>query len=1378
LTRSPLAAYLPQDRLRALARAAELPGVCRGAALFSDISGFTSLTEALTRQSGQRRGVDELTRRINAVHQALTDEVDRWGGSVLALAGDGMTCWFDDGTGPAGGAARRAVACAEAMQRAMAHFDGLAVKIGIATGPALRVVLGDPTIQLIDLLGGATVADAVRAQGVAVAGEVLVDDTTAEALGRERLSDTRRTNQDHTFHRVVPARGAALPLPAADDDADDGAASPPVATKRLRPWVLPVVFERETASDGLFAIDLRPATAVFVHVALGIAPQVDADRAALASTVARVQRTLWQHGGVLLEVSVDAAGTCCYGNFGAAQVHEDGAQRALRAALELRQQLADAGIAARMGLASGTLCVGGYGGSRRRSFGALGDAVNAAARLMSLALPGEVLVAGRVRQPLADVEFSLEARPPIGVRGKAEPLPVFAVLGLQRRRSIRLQEPVTTLPIVGRETETAQLARAIDAARAGRGQVLRIVAEAGMGKSRLLTEAIRLARRGGLIGYGGACRQSGALTPYAVWQGVWTAWFDIDPTLPPRRQRQAAQAALALHAPAHVDAWPLLGAVLGQEWPDTPLTAALQPKDRKSLLHAMLGCCWQAAAAEAAEDGMGLLLALEDLHAADTLSLELLADLARGIASMPVLVLAAERRSADERDPLPGLPDAQLIELRSLGPAEVEHIVRAKLAQQFPERHAPLPRGLLEHIAARAQGNPFYVEELLDYLHDRGLDPGQAGALQALELPASLHSLVLSRIDALSTAQQNVLKAASVMGREVAVAELQGYCPTLGTAEVVAAALAELGRLGFMPSLPDAPEPRHVFRHPVTQEVAYESIGLDTRAQLHGQYARYLEARAPEAEAQASLLAHHFMQAERALGRVKACRYLRLAGEQAAARFANEEALAHFEQALQWLPEAAVLERFELLVQRQALFDLQAQRERQTQDLDTLDQLAARLPDAAVRRAKVAVLRAQLDTELGRYASARAHALHALALLDGDTAPKSPASQVEATMQLAQVMLLSGAAPASRPLLDAALALAREHGLVAEQATALAAIGHLHWQIGDFAACEHWFSEALQLARQGAPWRAQLNLLNGLGAVAQSRSRLDEAARRYEEALQLARRIGDRSGEAMLLNNLGSAGLVGGRFHQARQHAEQAARIFAETGETVLHAQALVTAAEAHRELGQLQPALAMSEHALELLRAGGSRPGEALVLENLGLIEAAAGRREAGLARLHAAVQTSREIGSVAREASALVHLGQLQSDCGDLAAARQSLAEAEALLPSLDNQDLALELDAAQAQLLAAQGTPGAAGRLEQLLPRLFDPPGPDAPCLPMGLYTTAWQVLTAAADPRAQALARCSRRELLARADRIPDAAARSVFLALAEHRWILQESTDDR
>lgn len=1365
-----LHAYLPQDRRRALALGHALPELDRGAVLFADISGFTTLTETLTHGSGARRGVEEVARRINAVHQALIDEVERRAGSVIGFAGDGLTCWFAADAADVDRAASAAARCALALQRAMRRFPELSVKVGLAAGAVQRLVVGDPALQCIDLLAGATVARAARAERLADAGDVVADAAVvraamggAAAAAGVQAGAARTAPDGEVFH---PLRDDGSPADDSPATVSVPAAEPDAAV--LRPWVLPFVAQRELASGGLFATDLRPATAVFVRLALGTAGADDdlaaeADRAGLARHVAQVQRLLRDHGGVLLEVAVDASGTALYGNFGAAHVHEDDGARALRAALALRQQLDDAGLAAQIGVSAGTLCVGGYGSASRRSYGAIGDEVNTAARLMSLAQPGEILASGRVRQAAGDDVFAAEPRPPIAMKGKSEPLPVFAITGLQQRRAIRLQEPAALLPMVGRAAEAAVLAEVIEQARDGHGSVLRIVGDAGMGKSRLLAEGIRLARRAGFIGYGGACRLDGVRTPYLVWQGIWTAFFDLDPALPQRRLRAAVQAELQALAPEHVEAWPLLGAVLGQDWPDAPFTAALQPKDRKALLEAVLLRCLEGAAAEAAQDGHSLLLVLEDLHAADPLSRELLAAVARAVATLPVLVLATERPQRGAADgpaqALAALPHVRQLELAGIGLADVEHIVRGKLALRFPDRSGPVPTELLARMAERAQGNPFYVEQLLDSLHDRGLDPRRPEAVQALELPASLHGLVLARLDRLPATQQGLLKAASIIGREFTLAELHGYCPTLGTADAVAADLAELARLGHAPALPDAAEPTHVFGHLVTLEASYESIGHETRARLHGQYARYVEGRAPGGVPLrlAPLLAHHH---ERAGSTAEACRYHRLAGEQAAARYANAEALAHFERALQGLAAADLDGHWDVLRRRVALHDLLGRRDSQRHDLEALERLAPRLADAELRRAEAATLRATLEAERGDYAAAGAAAAAAIAALDEAPAERADAAmalRVAARLQQARAALASGDAAGARGPIEQARTLADTrlagHPLRIQALSQAAAVAH---HDGDYAAAERVLHEALALAAAHDEPRRRVNLLGSLGVMVKAQGRHDEAAAHYAQALELARRIGDRPGEAMLLNNLGSACLAAGRHDEAARHSEAAARMYADAGEPVQHALALVNFAEAHRERGEPARALVLSAQALALLRASGFRAGEALVLENTGLAEAALGRRADALASLREAVRIAADIGAPAREASARLHLGQVQAAAGDAAAAEASLDAADALSRTLGDDALTLEIDAAQALRLLEAGRPAdALRRLEsRLLPRLLAEPAPGVAELPPALHAAALRVLRGSGDARAAAIETRGRAALVGRAAHTDD------------------------
>jgi adenylate cyclase len=203
-----LAAYLPQDRRQALIAGAALPEHDEGSALFADIAGFTPLTEALDRALGARRGVEEMTRRINRVYDAMIVEIERYGGSVIGFAGDSITCWFDERVMGDGywvleansptpitqhPAPARAVACALALQHDMQQFatitlpngstSALSLKVAVASGPARRFVVGDPAIQLLDVHAGAPLARTAAGEHLTRPGEVLLDQPTATALG-------------------------------------------------------------------------------------------------------------------------------------------------------------------------------------------------------------------------------------------------------------------------------------------------------------------------------------------------------------------------------------------------------------------------------------------------------------------------------------------------------------------------------------------------------------------------------------------------------------------------------------------------------------------------------------------------------------------------------------------------------------------------------------------------------------------------------------------------------------------------------------------------------------------------------------------------------------------------------------------------------------------------------------------------------------------------------------------------------------------------------------------------------------------------------------------------------------------------------------------
>lgn len=271
--------YLAQDRLRALARQQMLPAQAQGAALFADISGFTVLTEALALRHGERRGVEVLSQAVGGVYDALITEVERFGGSTLSFAGDAITCWFDAAGDAehAAPAAARAVQAALAMQRglqaaadvaaaastadaASSQTAPLALKVSVASGPAHRLAIGDASIQTLDVLAGSTVTRVAMADALAQAGDVLLDEATAAAVQAPVLA--RRTHATGLVFALLDPTWRG-PLQHAPPRPSPLVQPPPAEV--LRPWVLPFVFERETAGQGLFDTDLRPVVALFLR---------------------------------------------------------------------------------------------------------------------------------------------------------------------------------------------------------------------------------------------------------------------------------------------------------------------------------------------------------------------------------------------------------------------------------------------------------------------------------------------------------------------------------------------------------------------------------------------------------------------------------------------------------------------------------------------------------------------------------------------------------------------------------------------------------------------------------------------------------------------------------------------------------------------------------------------------------------------------------------------------------------------------------------------------------------------------------------------------------------------------------------------------------
>jgi predicted ATPase/class 3 adenylate cyclase len=1093
--------------------------------------------------------------------------------------------------------------------------------------------------------------------------------------------------------------------------------------ERLRPWLLPPIYERLRAGLGEFLTELRPVAALFLRFG-GIDYEADDARARLDAYIRWAQGVLAAYDGLLLQLTIGDKGSYFYAAFGAPSAHEDDARRAALAALELREppQALAFVDSTQIGISQGTLRAGAYGGATRRTYGVLGDDVNLAARLMQRAMPGEVLVSDRVRQALAgdralrrDDLFVLEALPLARLKGMPDPVPVFRLAGA-RNRAFRLAEPAHALPLVGRAAELAVLAEKLDLALRGQGQVLGITGDAGLGKSRLVSETLVLARRKGLRAFGGACQSYGTNSSYLVWGPIWRGIFGLDPEAPLRRQVKLLEAAIAQLAPERRQALPLLGPLLGLPLEQNEFTLALEPQHRQSALHALLLDCLRAAARTAAEEESGLLLVLEDLHWIDPASHDLLELLARAMADAPLLIVLAYRPPELLRLQTPRVEALEYfthVELRALSADESEQIIQAKLAQLLPARRGAAPPALVARVTARAQGNPFYIEELLHYLHDRGIDPLDDAAISALDLPASLHTLILSRIDQLSEHQRATLKVASVIGRLFHFAWLHGANPTLGKAESLRADLAELARLELTPLDTPEPELAYLFKHIITQEVAYSSMAAQARARLHVQRAQYLERL--EAERYLDLLAYHYDQsANRAKRRV----YLRRAGEAAAARYANTEALDYLSRALDLAPETDAAERYALLLAIEKVHDLQGAREAQARDLAALELLAEALADDAWR-AEVAARRASYAYRVGDSTGSIAAAARAVALAP---ASDTTALAVGAHRQWAWALLLQGDYAASERQAAASLDLARATGDRRGEGLALGTQGAIAWYQGDYAAARAAYEQSLRICREIGNRQGEGLVLGNLGLAASAQGDYAAARAAYEQSLHICREIGDRLGEGWGLGVLGDAALSQGDYAAARAAYEQSLHIRHIVGDRQGEGWALGSLGLIAHSLGDHQAACGYARQALSIAQAIGDRDWEAFALTVLGHAELDQGHPTAATEAYQAALSIRRDLGQPTKAAEPLAGLARVALAAGD---SESALAHVTDILAHLANSTLE----------------------------------GADEP---LRVYLTCYEVLYAAGDARAAAILDAAHALLHERAARIPDRATRRAFL----------------
>lgn len=1166
-------AYIAESRRRALIEGRTMPDRVDGAALFADISGFTPLTEALAGELGARRGAEELVANLNRILAALIQDLHEFEGDVIYFSGDAITCWIegDDGS--------RATACALAMQERMTDVGlvttaggttvELALKVAVAVGAARRFVVGDPEEQLIEVLAGGLVDDVALAESVATQGEVVLDRSAVARLGDRVVLRETRALDGREFGVVDRLEVVVERTPAPQ-------ALEPVPDEIARQWLLPTVYDRLATGGGAMFAELRTVYPMFIRFG-GIDYDEDPDAVArLDAFIRRSQHILAAYGGNLLQLTLGDKGAYLYAVFGSPRAHEDDAVRAVSAAWDLQQTLrgrtADEQI--QIGISTGRVLSGTCGHPLRRTFACLGDPVNLAARLMSKAGAGETLATGEVVAGGGE-RFSWSELEPMRLKGKSETVAAFS-LSAARERVTRRHERYP-LPMVGREEELAQIDEAHRAALDGIRNVVGIMAEAGLGKSRLVAEVVRRMRAAGHRVVFGEAQAFGTNTSYLAWREPWHEIFGLEED-PERTQIARVERTLADVNPSHVRRAPLLASLLGLELPDNEVTAAFDAKLRKASLESLLADVLRAEA-----ERRPLVIVLEDCHWIDEASLDLFEVLVRETAGLPVLFIAAYRPEIrdDLGARLRSVADFAQLVLEELTPEAVERVVAAKIHQQYGAHVTPAGE-VIELIVERSGGNPFYIEELIDFFRLRNADLGDSSSVAAVDLPDSLQSLVLSRIDTLDGPPRRTLKVASILGREFIAPSLPAVYPDLGTLGSVGAALELLGEADLV-TRDREDDDSWIFRHAVTRDVAYESIPFALRATLHEAAGAHFES-LDTGGFNLDLVAHHYWYSENLDKKIE---YQRRAGDAAQAAYANGAAIEYFERLSQLVDDD---ERRAALLKLGGVLELVGSWERaETVELEALALAERSGVASAVAWCEVAL--AEVARKQGRYDEASGR-LDRAARLFGETDDRAGKGRV---------FHLGGTLAAQRGDLDGARSL---------------------------------YEQSLKLRRELGDLAGAAAVLSNLGVVAEYSGDLEGSRHFHEQALEARTSIGDRWAIAVSNTNLGMIAVLQKRFGAARELFDTAMRLNSEVGDSWMVAVSHNNLGNAHRGLGDVEKARSHYAASAEAYLAYGDRWAAAFLLEDISMLAATENRPSVALEMLGAADRMRQEIDTPRSEA------------------------------------------------------------------------------------------------------------------------------------------------
>lgn len=896
---------------------------------------------------------------------------------------------------------------------------------------------------------------------------------------------------------------------------------------------------------------------------------------------------VYKYEGVVDKISGDGLMAL----FGAPISHENNAERAVRAAMDMQTELqqfssqfqAEVGhaINVRIGLHSGVVIVGGIGVDLMMNYTAIGDTVNLAHRIEEAAPPGSILISESVYRQVRAF-FDCTQISVLNLKGIAQPVTAYRVVGQRLRPGSPRGVEGLQAPMIGRDQELIVLKQsAAEVLAQGKGQLVIITGDAGLGKSRLTLEFKASLEPGQFQILEG---QSLAYRRMSYWliREMLYSYLGLSSSTPVLQVRERLSRNLYLLAGDRAaDLQPYLEHLLSLPYSDPGTADRLRQLDARQLRQQIFLAVRDLLNLEAFS--RPLLLVLDDLHWADEASLELLLYILDVLPQAPIMILGISRSI------LPGTLEkiprkaAQLLDghYRHI-PLQLLSLDQSKQLLHLLLSIPDLPEKLREHIVMRAAGIPFYLEEILRMLIDEGILLNEYGRwrvipgadVASLGVPGSLQELILARFDRLQPAQRHTLQVASVIGKNFSLPILGSVLRTVETLDLHRV-VDQLVERDFILPQAGTNETEFTFRHVLMSDAIYATILRKERSQMHGQVGDVIETIfADRLDDQVELLANHYRWSPK---REKALHYLILAGQKAARNHVNEQARQNFEAALEILPQAAhspyqVMQVYMGLGDALSFFGeyLQAREHYQA----ALDAIASDEPERYAEENSMLQRRlARTFERQGEYDQAVVHLEVARGLLE-DRSQRFPDEMAQVWQDIGWIWFRRGSFSEAQECYENALRLVENTDSKDVIASVYNRLGGVAYNQGDWQGAVRYLRKSINLREAIGDVVGLASSSNNLGCLEVEMGMLDNALEDLTRNYELVKRLGQVEGVAVAYNNLGWLSILRGEPDEAHRALQTALEMASQIGFSSLHHEALKNVAELYLETGEWDRAI------------------------------------------------------------------------------------------------------------------------------------------------------------------------------------------------------------